>query len=211
MELTVFGATGAVGGLLVDQALACGHHVTAVVRDADRFPHRTGVTVAEVPDLTAVDSLLPVVEGRDAVLSGIGPKSRKDTAVASTTGLSILRALELAGVRRFVWVSAAPVGPVPEGDAWLNRRVVFPLIGRLLRDIYADLGVVEEMLRRSDLDWTVVRPPLLTNGPLTQKYRTAIGANVRGGFRVSRADVAHCMLSALDNPATIGEAVGVAG
>jgi putative NADH-flavin reductase len=210
MKLTVFGATGAVGGLLVDQALGRGYQVTAVVRDAARFPHRPGVTVAEVPDLTGVDALLPAVDGRDAVLSGIGPKSRKDTAVASSTGLSIIHALELAGVRRFVWVSAAPVGPVPEDDSVLNRRLVFPLIGRMLHGIYADLGLVEDALRRSDLDWTVVRPPRLTSGPRTDRYRTAIGANVRSGYVVSRADVAHCMLSALDNPATIREAVGVA-
>lgn len=211
MKLTIFGATGAIGGLLVDQAIEQGHEVTAVVRDTGRFGRRHDrLTVAEVPDLTAVDALLPAVKDRDAVLSGIGPKSQKDRTVASSTGLSIIRALELAGVRRFVWVSAAPVGEVPDGDSWLNRRLLHPMINRVLHGIYSDMGVLEDALRRSDLDWTVVRPPRLTNGPLTANYRTAIGANVPKGLLVSRANVADCMLGALRDQNTIGQPVGVA-
>jgi putative NADH-flavin reductase len=211
MKLTVFGATGAIGGILVDQAIERGHEVTAVVRDAGRFDRRHDrLTTVEVPDLTSVDALLPAVKDRDAVLSGIGPKSQKDTTVASSTGLSIIRAIDLAGVRRFVWVSAAPVGEVPDGDSWYNRYLLHPMISRLLRGIYSDLAVLEDALRRSDLDWTVVRPPRLTNGPLTADYRTAIGANVPKGLLASRANVADCMLRALRDPAMIRQPVGVA-
>src|SRR5262245_3236422 len=105
MKLTVFGATGGIGGHMVDQALARGDEVTAVVRDKRRFARRSpSLHVMEVPDLTDVDALRPAVEGRDAAVSGIGPRSRKDTTVASSTGIGIVRALELAGVRRFVAV-----------------------------------------------------------------------------------------------------------
>jgi putative NADH-flavin reductase len=211
MKLTVFGATGGIGGHMVTQALDRGHQVTAVVRDASRFElRRPGLDVVEVRDLTDVDALLPAVQGRDAAVSGIGPRSAKDTTVASTTGASILRALDLAGVRRFVAVTAAPVGPTPEGESWLNRRILFPVIGRLLRGIYGDLAVLEDQMRRSDLEWTVVRPPRLTNGPLTGRYRSVIGANVPRAIIVSRADVAHCMLAALDDPATVRQPIGVA-
>ncbi len=211
MKLTVFGATGAIGGLLVDRAIDQGDEVTAVVRDAARFARRhERLTVEEVPDLTAVDGLLPAVKGRDAVLCGIGPRSAKDVTVASSTGLALIRALDQAGVRRFVWVSAAPVGGIPDGDSLFNRYVLHPLINRALRGIYSDMGLLEEALRRSDLDWTVVRPPRLTNGPLTATYRTALGANVPKGLLASRANVADCMLRALRNPATIRQAVGVA-
>jgi putative NADH-flavin reductase len=211
MKLTVFGATGGIGGHMVTQALDHGHQVTAVVRDASRFSlRRPGLEVFEVADLTDVDGLLPGVQGRDAAVSGIGPRSAKDTTVASTTGASILRALDLAGVRRFVAVTAAPVGPTPPGESFLNRRILFPVIGRLLRGIYSDLAVLEDQMRRSDLEWTVVRPPRLTNGPLTGRYRSIIGANVPRATTVSRADVAHCMLAALDDPATIRQPIGVA-
>jgi uncharacterized protein YbjT (DUF2867 family) len=211
MKLTVFGATGGIGGHVVRQALDAGHKVTAVVRDPARF----GVThpaleVVTVPGLTDPDVLRPVVDGSDAVISGVGPRGRKDGPVASTTTRAMLSALEASGVRRFVAVSAVPVGPVPEGESFLNRRLLLPFISRLLRDLYADLTAMEEEIRRSDTDWTVVRPPKLTDKPLTGKYRAVVGGNVPRGYAISRADTAHAMLAALDDPATFGQPVGVA-
>ena len=76
--------------------------------------------------------------------------------------------------------------------------------------VYADLAAMEDLLRGSDLDWTVIRPPKLTNKPLTGHYRTATGQNVRGGFSVPRADVAHLMLAVLGRPDTIGQVIGIA-
>jgi uncharacterized protein YbjT (DUF2867 family) len=212
MKLTVFGATGRIGGQLVQQALDQGHQVTAVVRDPARFgPHsHPALEVARVPGLTDPDVLLPVLSGRDAALSGVGPRRRKDGPVASSTTRGILAALQLSGVRRFVAVSAAPVGPVPPGESWLNRRLLLPFIGALLRDTYADLAAMEEEIRGSGTEWTVVRPPKLVHKPLTGVYRTAVGANVPRGYRISVADVAHAMLAALQDPATVGQAVGVA-
>ncbi|MDQ1565565.1 MAG: hypothetical protein QOF96_445, partial [Actinomycetota bacterium] len=118
--------------------------------------------------------------------------------------------LEASGVRRFVAVSAVPVGPVPAGESFLNRRLLLPFVSRLLRDVYADLAAMEDEIRRSDTDWTVVRPPKLTDKPLTGKYRVVVGGNVPRGYAISRADVAHTMLSLLDDPATFGKPVGVA-
>jgi uncharacterized protein YbjT (DUF2867 family) len=211
MRLTVFGATGGIGGEVVRQALDAGHKVTAVVRDPARFELRHGaLEVAAVPALTDPEVLRGILDGSDAALSGVGPRGRKDGPVASTTTAVIVRALEAAGVQRFVAVSAAPVGPVPPGDSVLNRWILLPLISALLRDVYADLAAMEDELRRSGVDWTVVRPPKLTNKPLTGTYRTVVGGNVPRGYSISRADTAHAMLAAMDDPATVGRAVGVA-
>jgi uncharacterized protein YbjT (DUF2867 family) len=79
------------------------------------------------------------------------------------------------------------------------------------RTHYADLAAMEDVLRASGLDWTISRPPKLTDGPLTGSYSTALGRNVRGGWSISRADVAHQMLHALDQSETIGQTVGMAG
>jgi uncharacterized protein YbjT (DUF2867 family) len=73
----------------------------------------------------------------------------------------------------------------------------------------ADLARTEEALRDSGLEWTVLRPPRLTNGPLTGTYRTAYGRNVRRGLLISRADVAHLMLRVLDQPESVRQTVGV--
>jgi uncharacterized protein YbjT (DUF2867 family) len=129
--------------------------------------------------------------------------------------------MEATGVRRLVIVSAAPVSTVASpgrpgpprrdpGEGLVMRHVLTPLLRALLRDVYDDLALAEDILRDSDLDWTVVRPPRLTDGPLTGTYRTAYGRNLRRGLLVSRADVAHLMLAALDQPATIGQAIGIA-
>jgi putative NADH-flavin reductase len=210
MNITVFGATGHFGGEMVGQALDGGHRVTAVVRDPARFPlRRTGLLVAAVPDQTSVEALLPVVEGADAAVSGIGPRGPRQVTVASSTGAAILRALEKTGVRRFVAVTAAPVAPVPPGDS-LGNRLMYPVISRLLRGIYGDLARLEELMRASDTDWTIVRPPYLTNQPFTGRYRTAVDSNVPRGRSIGRADVAHCMLAILDDPTTFGRAIGVA-
>ena len=75
---------------------------------------------------------------------------------------------------------------------------------------YADLARMEDVLRASDLDWTIVRPPRLTSKPVTGRYRTAYGQNLRRGLFVSRADVAHYMLSILDQPETFRQTIGIA-
>ena len=193
------------------QALDAGHKVTAVVRDPARFGvSHPALEVVTVPALTDPGVLRAVVDGSDAAISGVGPRGRKDGPVASTTTRAVLSALEASGVRRFLAVSAVPVGPVPEGESFLNRRLLLPFITRLLRDVYADLAAMEDEIKRSDTDWTVVRPPKLTDKPLTGKYRVVVGGNVPRGYAISRADVAHTMLSLLDDPATFGKPVGVA-
>jgi uncharacterized protein YbjT (DUF2867 family) len=83
-------------------------------------------------------------------------------------------------------------------------------MGALLRDLYADLTAMELDIRSSATDWTILRPPKLVNSPLTTTYRTAVGANVPRGYSISRADAAHAMLAALQNPATIRQPLGVA-
>jgi putative NADH-flavin reductase len=215
MKLTVFGATGGIGGHIVRQALDAGHTVTAVVRDRSRLavPDRSGLSVVTVPGLTEPGPLEPALSGADAALSGVGPRSLKDlrdTAVATVATRGILAALAATGVRRFVAVSAAPVGEVPDGERFVSRRVAYPLVRRLLRKVYADLETMEADIRRSDIEWTVVRPPRLTDKPVTGRYRLAIGANVPNGSLVSRADVAHAMLALLEDPRAVEAAVGVA-
>jgi putative NADH-flavin reductase len=220
MKLTVFAATGGIGRQLLDQALAAGHDVTAVVRNPATLPAEVRAVTA---DLTTAGpaALEPAVAGADAVLSGLGPRSRADAGVASHGTLAIVEAMRATGVRRVVVVSAAPVATVASpgrpdpprhdpGDGLVTRRVLMPLLLATLREVYRDLALMEDALRDSTLDWTVVRPPRLTDGPLTGTYRTALGRNLRGGLLVSRADVAHLMLATLDRPETIGQTIGIA-
>src|SRR5262245_10893643 len=166
VKLTVFGASGGIGGLIVRQALDAGHDVTAVVRTGAAFDlRRAGLDVVRVPGLTDSDALADAVHGRDAVLSGVGPRSPRAVTVASTSTRAMLGALAATGVRRFVAVSAVPVGPVAPGESFVNRRVLIPLLRTLLRGIYGDLAVMERDIQASGTDWTIVRPPRLVDGP----------------------------------------------
>jgi putative NADH-flavin reductase len=219
MKLTIFGATGGIGRHLLEQALSAGHDVTAVVRNPNGLPDGARIVRADLaaPD-TAVDTAL---QGADAVLSSLGPRSKNDVGIASQGTTTILEAMNATGVRRIVVVSAAPIGTVPSpgrptpprhdpGDGFFMRHLLTPLVKMALRKPYADLALMEDVLRASDLDWTVIRPPRLTNKPPTGKYRIAYGQGVRGGLGVSRADVAHLMLDVLNRPGAIKQTVGVA-
>jgi putative NADH-flavin reductase len=221
MKLTVFAATGRIGRQVLEQALAAGHEVTAVVRNPRSLPGQVRVvTVADLAVATPA-ALEPAVAGSDAVLSGLGPRSRGDAGVASRGTRPIVQAMLATGARRIVVVSAAPVSTVPSpghpdpprhdpGEGLVTRHLATPLLRAALRDVYADLALMEDTLRDSGLDWTVVRPPRLTDRPLTGAYRTAPGRNLRRGLFVSRADVAHLMLRVLDQPETIRQAIGIA-
>ncbi|NGO66939.1 NAD(P)-dependent oxidoreductase [Streptomyces boncukensis] len=210
MRLTVFGASGGTGQQVVRQALDAGHEVTAVVRNPDRLPvrhERLEVVTAELAD---PEPLRAAVAGRDAALSGLGAPTNKAAGIASRGTRTILRALEAEGVRRYVAVSAPPAGPVPEGESLLFRAVMWPLIGRVFKDIYADLRLMEREIRASATDWTLVHPPQLKDGPPTGAYQKRIGGAVPRSHTVVRADVAHLMLALLDDPATVHQVVGVA-
>jgi putative NADH-flavin reductase len=209
MKLTVFGATGGIGQEIVRQALESGHRVTAVVRD----PARLTVTGAGLEvfraDLRDPEALRPAVSGRDAVLSGLGARSRKDAGIAARLTRTVLGAMEAEEVRRLLVVSAGPVGPDPEGAALVDRAMR-GLISGLLKDVYADLREMEEEVARSATDWTVVRPPRLQNKPVTGAYRTAVGSFPLKGRFIARADVAHAMLAMIDDARTVKQGVGVA-
>ena len=220
MKLTIFAATGGIGRHALEQAVAAGHDVTAVVRSPGKLPAGTRAVRADLahPDPAALES---AAAGADAVLSGLGPRSNADAGIASRGTRAIVHAMRATGTRRIVVVSAAPVGtvaspgrPAPPrhdpGDGIFMRYLFGPLVKVALREHYADLALMEDVLRDSGLDWTVVRPPRLTDKPVTGAYRTASERNLRGGWFVSRADVAHCMLRVLDQPETIGHAIGIA-
>jgi putative NADH-flavin reductase len=180
-----------------------------VVRDPARFEVTGAGLEVYRADLTDPEAVRPAVAGRDAVLSGLGARSRKDAGVAARLTRTVLQAMEAEGVRRVLVVSAAPVGPEPEDDGLLDRGMR-GIVSSLLKDIYADLREMEDELARSGTDWTSVRPPRLQNKPLTGSYRVVVGGFPRRGRFISRADVAHAMLGMIDDPGTAKEGVGVA-
>jgi len=221
MKLTIVAATGGIGRQVFEQAVAAGHDVTAVVRNPEKLRGAPARIVAA--DLSAADpaTLRSAVEGADAVLSGLGPTSTAEAGVAAQGTRAIVDAMTATGATRIVVVSAAPIGTVASpgrpdppkhdpGDGFVMRHALNPLVKAALRKHYADLALMEDILRDSGLAWTVIRPPRLTDKPLTGTYRIAYGRNLRRGVLVSRADVAHLMLRVLDQPQTVKQVLGIA-
>ena len=99
---------------------------------------------------------------------------------------------------------------VTTGDGPVGRIVAKPILCRLLRHTWADMWRMEHLVRAGKPDWTIVRPPMLTNGKRTGEYRTALDGNVRGGIRVSRADPADAILACLADPAFVHATVSIA-
>lgn len=207
MKLTVFGATGGTGQHLLEQALAAGHHVTAVVRDLARLPQAGHPRLEPiVADATNADAVIPAVTGRDAVVSALGPRPGGGL-VCADGARAIIAAMHAAGTRRLIVVTASG-HIVDEGDGPATRLLVKPLLRRFLREGFADFARTDEAVSSSGLDWTIMRPPRLTNGA-RRSYRTALDRNVRGGITISRADLAHAILAALTDPAAVGHSVSL--
>jgi putative NADH-flavin reductase len=202
MRLTIFGATGATGAGLVEQALAAGHEITAVVRDPARLTNPSGerltIVTADAMDPAAI---APAIAGSDAVLSVIGSPASGPTSVLTDSAHSIVKAMQTADVRRLVTITGSMISDA--GDGPIMRYVGKPITRRMLRHTCADMLRAEEAIHASGLDWTIVRPPRLTDKAGTGTYRTAIERNVRRGFTISRADLAAYMLTLLNDPKTV--------
>ena len=210
MKLTIFGATGKTGRQLTEQALAAGHEVTAVVRDPARLAGlaspRLHVITADVLDPAAI---VPAVAGADAVATAIGPRGNGPTTISQDTARSIIQAMHKAGTQRLLLVSGSVV--TDEGEGPVMRYLLKPLVRRTaLRHVSADMRAAEAEVTRSGLDWTIVRPPRLTDQPATGKYRTATDRNLPRGYTLARGDLAACMLGLISDPAATGRHLGIA-
>ena len=209
MRVTVFGATGGIGTHVVRQALDAGHEVVAVVRDPARLdvPAQPGLSVVRA-DVMDPDAIVPAAEGANAVVSALGPRPAGPPNVCSDGAASILRAMYKTGTRRLVVVSAS-LYFIDAGESPVNRYLAKPIIQRILRAPAADIRRMEQEIRVSTTDWTLMRPPRLLDKPGRGRghYRTAIDRNV--GMGIARADVADAILYALADPATIGHTLGV--
>jgi putative NADH-flavin reductase len=204
MKLVVLGATGGIGLEIVKQAVERGHSLTAFVRAPERLEaFRDRISVIR-GDLLNSAELAKVLEGQDAVLSSFGPREpRADGKLLQSFASALTSAMFQSRIRRAIVVSVA----------FLFKDSIIPpayLVGRLLFAHHvADASAMEAILKESGLDWTIVRPPGLTDKPRTGAYRVREGHLPRFGFTISRADVADFMTKSVENRASVGKIVGV--
>jgi putative NADH-flavin reductase len=200
MKLFVIGATGRTGREIVQQALARGHHVTAFVRSPESITLKNERVSVLKGNALDENQLFDAMQNHDAVLSTLGPREVfKPSSMLHDSAVATTRAMNRSGVKRLVVLSAAAHFPgIP------NRIASF-----IMRNHMRDSLAMEEIVQASDLNWTIARPPRLTQEEYTT-YRSREGAAPKMGFTLARKAVAAFMLDAIEQEKHFHKIVGIA-
>ena len=208
MNIIVFGATGRSGKHVVQQALDKGYFATAVARD----PSKLNITHAHLKiiqgDVLQLQSFIDAMQYQDAVVSALGSDDTKPTMLYSEGMHNIITAMQKYSVKRILCISASAVETSPKLNVFI--QLATKVLQRILKNPYHDILRMERLLKQTDIEWTVVRPPRLTNGGLKNKYRFAVNDWLPNCVRISRADLAHFMLQHLRSNNTYRSIVEVA-
>lgn len=203
----VIGASRGTGLATVRALLAAGHSVSALARGASRIPiedQRLEKLDGDALDRATIDRALA---GTDAVIQSLGVAFTFDALLKGTTLFSkatriLVDAMRANGVRRLVVVTGLGAGDSRGHGGFLYDAVLFPL---LLKRVYDDKDVAEQIVRASGLDWTIVRPGLLTNGPATGTYQVLVEPTSWRAGTISRADVADFLAKQVTDTALFGK------
>jgi putative NADH-flavin reductase len=200
MKLFVIGATGRTGKEIVEQALTRGHHVTAFVRSPESITSRNERLTVIKGNAMDENELFDAMQNHDAVVSTLGPREAfKPSSMLHDSAVATTGAMNRSGVKRLLILSAAAHFPgVP------NR-----IISLILRNHMRDSRAMEEIVQASGLDWTIARPPRLTQEEYTT-YRSREGAAPQMGFTLARKAVAAFMLDAIEHKKHFQKIVGIA-
>jgi uncharacterized protein YbjT (DUF2867 family) len=195
MKILVLGATGATGRLVVETALAAGHKVVALVRDLRKASDLANATLIQ-GDARDQAALTEALAGCDGVISalGTGMSPFKEVRLLSDATTVLVRAMEQQAVTRLICITGLGAGDSRGHGGFVFDRLILPL---LLRNVYADKDRQEAIVRRSNLDWTLVRPMVLTNKPPTGHVRAQVDLTDVHGGSIPRGDVAQFVVEEL--------------
>lgn len=210
MKITIFGASGRTGRELIRRLLERHHEVIAFVRSEGDFPISHDRLNLVRGDLTRLDDVTKAMTGQDAVVSTLGPRTLLTRVPELVTGVRrIVSAMTTCDVRRIVYISALGVGDSERDQNRFFRWVIRPVL--LGRD-YADHLENESTIRKSGLEWVIVRPARLVDGPSRGSYQVDLRLSATFPFgRIARADVADFIVGQLENPTFVGQAPGLMG
>jgi len=203
MKLFILGATGGIGRHLVQLGLERGHQVTSYVRSPQKIESAVDQLTVVQGDVFNAGQMAQSMAGHDIVLSAFGPLTLRASTLRRQFGRTLVAAMRKSAVHRSQVVSAAFLFQ----NIGISGRI---LKATLFRQMTPDMAGMEAEVSQSDLNWTIVRPPRLTNGPAGHSYRVTDGTLPGGGFLISRADVAHFMIGEAEKPAHLKQIVGVA-
>jgi len=204
MRILVIGATGGTGREVVRQALETGHRVNALARSAaDAAPLLPGADIIE-GDARDGDAVAKALTGCEGVISALGTKLsllHKETLLSKATGV-LIEAMRKRGIKRLVCITGIGAGDSHGHGGFLYDNIAQPL---LLRSTYHDKDRQEDEIRESGLDWTIVRPTNLTDGPATGAIRALTDLTDFHGGSIARADVARFLIKELEERRWAGQ------
>jgi putative NADH-flavin reductase len=207
-KLIVFGASGATGLQFVKQGLEAGYAITAIVRNPAALAlEHTELTVIR-GDVMQKETFAAAMKGKDAVVSALGNRSTKPTTLYSTGMKNIMEAMQANGVKRIICISAGALDTNPKMGFFI-RLLTKAVLQRILKEPYADMRLMEKEIRQTDLDYTIMRPPMLKDKPPKRKYRIAVNGHITRPFSIARADLAHYMVNHVDDSQTFKSIVEI--
>ena len=205
MKVAVLGGTGRTGRLVIGALLAAGHEIRALMRDPAAAPHGVQPVVGDARDPKALRQL---VDGCAVVVGALGPVA-KDKHLHRDVAPLLIAAMKDAGVGRYLGISGAGID-VPGDNKSRRDRIISTLIQRLGGDAAKDKTLEYEAWRDSGLDWTLVRPPRLQDGPPTGSVEVDATRSPKS-TKITRADLADFIAGLVDTPRYSRQAPLVAG
>ncbi|MBR9651661.1 NAD(P)-dependent oxidoreductase [Thalassovita aquimarina] len=207
MKVIIFGATGSVGRLAVKQMLADGHQVTAFARWPEKLAIRADALTLQAGDAMDPQAVSEAVKGHDAVVVTLGAGTSRKSVIRSRGTMNVIQAMHEHGVRRLICQST-----LGAHESWGNlnffwKRIMF---GMLLKPVFKDHELQEQLVRASGLDWTIVRPSAFTDGPALGTFKEDFPATERRlSLKIARADLAGFLSRQLREKRYLGRAVGI--
>jgi len=207
MKVTIFGATGRTGQHLVEQALEREHEVTAFARSPQKLDaYRGHITIVE-GDVQDAGAVQEAIAGADAVISVLGPTENTPDYQVTQGTRHILDAMKQYGVDRLIISVGAGVGD-PKDEPRIFDKAINALLKLFSRHVYEDMRRAVATVRDADVDWTIVRVPMLTDDD--PKGEVKVGYVGKGmGPRITRADMASFMLDQVDGDAYLHQAPAI--
>ena len=206
-NIVVIGANGGIGRQTVELALQYGYLVTAIVRNPDNLNLTHDNLTVVKGDIMNPETFKERLKNADAVISAVGKSSFKVTDLYSLGNQRLLSVMPQDKHIFFISASGLEVNPT---HSFIVRFATRYILQKLLKNMYADLERMEAMIKSTDLNWTIMRPPRLIDKPVTGKYRFSIDRALNNGLTISRADLAHYMLNNISNEAIYRKTVEVA-
>lgn len=207
MKVIVFGATGTIGRLAVQQMLADGHAVTAFARRPEKLATLHPELATYAGDATDSAAVANAIKGHDAVVITLGSGMSRKSVIRSRGTLNVISGMQAHGVQRLVCQSTLGTHESRGNLNFFWKRIMF---GLLLRPVFLDHELQEMLVRASGLNWTIVRPSSFTDGPVTGAFRENIPPTERRlTLKITRADVAAFLSRQLSDRQYTRAAVGI--